>query len=386
MAAKRIGFWARTVFGMRSPKAARIESRRDASVAVKGQTAAFAPAAVAAFLASTCAAEPAGGGADEPSEGGSSGGGGGGGPRVFSPRFFRLRLAVSLLPDGGGGGGGARGVDDTAADTPPAGLDAPDRAAWAPSGAPPGAAAQFTDADKALLGRLLNARAAAAVGVRLVTRPGADGGAPVVTGMVVPPALLLSPHPALNRALCYPQHGSGGVAKRRSSTGGGGGAASPPLPLLLPASSDPTGGWVRDAPPPPLPSSGGGGAAVGALSERVARAPRAGAACTPAAGMADAAVAAAVAAAAAGAPPVRVPRGWPTPSGTAAAARRRPPPRTLPLPGRAGAPPPPPPLPPPPAPTRRCCRSGSRRGCSPALPAARWSSWRRVCQRLPRRR
>jgi len=74
--AKRVGFLARDVFRLRSPKVARLESRRDAAVATEGQAAALGGAPVAAFLATICQPHPAEAGL-----------------RV-SLRIFRLRLAV----------------------------------------------------------------------------------------------------------------------------------------------------------------------------------------------------------------------------------------------------------------------------------------------------
>lgn len=154
LATKRIGYWVRAVFGLRSPKTARLETRRDVEVSFKGQPAALREPDVRSFLAAAAAGQPAEDGR-----------------RVFSLRFFRLRLEADFC--------------------------APDCC--------------LTAADIGAFRRVLAAPTVAAVmGVGLHTDE--PGGA--VTGLRIPPALVLSPHPRLGRALSYPQHGGRTGGKR----------------------------------------------------------------------------------------------------------------------------------------------------------------------------
>lgn len=171
LATKRIGYWARAVFGLRSPKTARLETRRDVEVSFKGQPPALREPDVRSFLATSAAGHPTEDGR-----------------RIFSLRFFRLRLAADFR--------------------------APDCC--------------LTAAEVAALRGVLAAPTVAAVmGVGL--RTDEPGGA--VTGLRIPPALVLSPHPQLGRALSYPQHGLrvGGKRPRGRGVSTEGGAAGPPL-------------------------------------------------------------------------------------------------------------------------------------------------------------
>ncbi|GAB0498827.1 hypothetical protein MMPV_010180 [Pyropia vietnamensis] len=172
LATKRIGYWARAVFGLRSPKTARLETRRDVEVSFKGQPPALREPDVRSFLATAATGRPAEDGR-----------------RVFSLRFFRLRLTADF-----------RASDCCLTATEVA----------------------------ALQGVLAAPTVAAVMGVGL--RTDEPGGA--VTGLRIPPALVLSPHPRLGRALSYPQHGLrvAGKRPRGRSVSADGGHAGPPLP------------------------------------------------------------------------------------------------------------------------------------------------------------
>jgi len=198
--AKRVGFWARDVFRLRSPKIARLESRRDAAVATQGQAAALGGAPVAAFSAAICPPHPAQAGL-----------------RVFPSAFFSsaspccyCRRAGGRRRRGAAAAASAASAAMAAAAAAEAGAGVGPRCPpWMrrklPCRRPPPPPRRRLNQDKALLAQACQRARGCAACRDAPHQPQRGGpgraGPPAVTGLRVPASLVLTPHPHLTGAL-----------------------------------------------------------------------------------------------------------------------------------------------------------------------------------------